>query len=273
MSAQNETSNVWINIRVSPGYAARHCAVVWEVKEDFEGFPVFVYRSDTGGPPWVLLNKDDPAVMGFFVDNEFNNDSKHIIPHYRLLLVCGEEKYPSPTIGLFETVKRHEYGIARAIIAMEFKRMSTGNGLKCFLFPLKRQGTPAAGVDPLTNQKLEAGCNESEGTGYGELLSGGYGEPVITWVELYGEKQLVSADDSTKGASVEKAITEARFLPFPRPLRGYMAVFPDTDNRYVVGEIVQAFMFKGAVPVAYRVQLSLLERSNPRYGVPLPSDQ
>ena len=146
--------------------------------------------------------------------------------------------------------------------------MRSGNGVKVYMLPPLTDGTPAAGVDPLTWQKLKADCpdNEVPGVdGYGRPLAGGYGRPMITWVEFYDALQLEKKDDEAMGVSVDSATSRGRFLAFPRPQRGYLIINPTTDDRFVVEGVVQAYMFAGKTPVAYDLSLQLLDRNDARY--------
>ena len=52
--------------------------------------------------------------------------------------------------------------------------------------------------------------------------------------------------------------------------RDDLLVHPETDNRYAVGDAVQDYYFAGRVPIAYEVQLDLLNRRDPRYRLPVP---
>lgn len=264
----------WKLVAVQPSYGKGKAYVTWRLPRPFNSGDVFVYRSWDGNEPWECLNADAPVIsVDHFEDSLFFEQGYLTITYYRLLLVHDGQNYPSPVIGLLDHLTRPQYGGVQTMMGLEFLRMRAGNGIKVFMLPPLVTGVPAAGVDPLTWQKLKTTCDDTApGTdGFGRPLAGGYGTPLTTWVELMGPATMDKADNDSMGVSIEELTTKARFLAFPRPQRGYLIVDPQSDNRYVVDATIQAYNFRGITPIAYDLDLQLLERGDPRYKVEVPA--
>ena len=146
--------------------------------------------------------------------------------------------------------------------------MKSRNGLQILHYLPLLEGEKNPAYDDLTGQQLIADCPEDDS--YGLPYKGGYGPPVRTWLELYqiGPEKYSDKTDG-KGADTTYDV-RARMLAFPKPMTNHLVIHPPTDNRYVVGEIVQPYLFKGLFPVAYDVTLKLLRRNDPRYRVVVP---
>lgn len=268
----------WQHVGVQPSYGAGKALVNWQLKPRYRGGEVYVYRSLDGNEPWDLLNENTPVIFAdTFEDTTFFPRENLRVAHYRLLLVFEEKTYPSPTIGLLDRIKRHEYGAVHTMMSREFLRMRAGNGVMVWLLPPLVSGEVAAGVDPLTFQKLSEDCiQKTDGCtvntdGFGNVYAGGFGTPLLTWVEFRDAALLHKEDDAAAG-NVPKDFVKnaARFLAFPRPQPGYVVASPDTDNRFVVQTSIRAYNFKGTIPVAYDAELRILDRNDPRYRVKLP---
>jgi len=263
----------WKQVAVQPSYGKGKTYITWRLARPQNTGEVYVYRSADGNAPWTCLNEGEPVVsVDHFEDNLFFNNNKLLVTFYRLMVIHEGQNYPSPIIGLLDHISRPEYGGVQTMMGLEFLRMRSGNGIKVFMLPPLVTGVPAAGVDPLTWQKLKTTCDDTApGTdGFGRPLAGGYGTPLTTWVELYGPANMEKKDDDAMGVSTDEITTKARFLAFPRPQRGYLIIDPRSDNRYVVDATIQAYNFRGITPIAYDLSLQLLDRNDPRYKIEVP---
>lgn len=230
---------------------------------------VFVLRSvSNGAPPWKGLSQS-PAVGQSFEDDAFIVENRTQQVFYRLVGVDSEGKqHFSPVVGLYDKLTKREYGAVHKIISSEYRRMRGGNGLPMLHYVPLAEGEPNPAYDPETGQAFIATC-PNDGS-YGLPYIGGYGPPLQTWVELMQlAPEPYAESPAGMGADTTQAI-RARMLAYPKPVPGHLLVHTVTDNRYAVSDNTQPYLFKGLVPVAYDVELRLLNRNDPRYGVPVP---
>ncbi len=243
-----------------PSYGRRRCLVEWTLPEAERQGSVFVYRSETGTAPWTCLNPDAPvAATGNFEDEEFVIDNRVRLVYYRLALRrLDGTMLGSRIIHLLQTLNKTEYGVARGLLKRELEWMQNSrNGIQVYhlvtLAPTH--------ADPRTGQALAAPCPGG--------IPGGYGAPVRTWIST-GPTQITTKDSPDGTGSVSTHMCTARMLNYPRPLRGHLIIDPMSDDRFVVGETVDIFRFRGIVAIAHSVQLSLLGRDDARYRIPVP---
>jgi len=259
----------FISTSVQPAYQHGQCTVAWHRAAQYQQHGVLVYRSLNGVDDWQLLNTDEePITVGEqFLDTTLPLDTKLDRVHYRLVLedlATGDiltDK--AETLAFFEHLNRADYKAGRRMMMGEVQRLRTGAAVPAFLVMPRRAGVPP-GLDPKTllvtdNCAFEAGG----GNGFG------FGSAVQTWVQLLA-LSFVQQDAKDGTATVEVVETPARLPGFPQPVRGMLVVLPLTDDRFVVGEAITPFAYRGVVPVAYQVMLSRLGRQDPRYRVPIP---
>lgn len=260
------------SFKVLPAYGSRQAAITYELKPGMEG-DVYFYRSLNGALGWELLNPDAPisASEGDFLDTTVPSDDKLAAVHWRgMLEVSSSVRYGGEPVTAYEAISRSQYATVRKILINEEKGMCPhlkGSGVKIYHCIPKEFGAPADSVDQETGQKLSPDCPDSED--YGGDYEGGWHTPLKTWVHVLqmGDE---TEKDREEGDGVEREAPLAlRMLPYPKPRRGHMIVFPDSDMRYVVDEVTKRFFFRGIVPVAWHVTVSLLRRSDPRYRLPM----
>lgn len=262
-------SNVlpFVSVAVQPSYQHGSCVVSWKRAADFKAHGVLVYRSLDGISDWQLLNQDDEplVIQEQILDETLPTDTKLDRVHYRLVLedMVSGDLTVGDTLAFFENMNQQDYRAARRFMVAEMQRLRTGAGVPAFLVMPRRQGA-IAGADALTSLVLDSCAYNAAGGN-----AAGFGTPLQTWVQLMGATQIQqSAQDGT--GTIELVETGARLPGFPQPIRGTLVVLPLTDDRYVVGETVTPYAYRGLVPIAYQVTLARLTRQDPRYRVRIP---
>ena len=190
-----------------------------------------------------------------------------------MLEEAGGDRSGGEPVKAFEDLSRSEYGTVRKMILDEWRGMrrgQTGSGTKVFYCIPKEFGTSSAHVDEETGQRLGPECAADADDSLGEAYQGGYHSPTKTWVKIIGMGDMVEKQrDGAEGTSEEAGLL-LRLLAHPRPRRGHLIVFPQTDERYVIGDAVKRFFFRGIHPISWHVQAGLLDRSDPRYRLVMP---
>lgn len=261
-------SNPFININVQPAYRNNTAVVSWTVASRLRDADFYIYKSfNKGTAPWVLLN-DLPVKGTYFEDSQLNVN----VPYYRILLKKGSLEYDSPVIGAFDKLSRAQYGGVHKMMSLEFKRMSSGNGLQVLHYSPLINGEYAEDTDPLTEQQYGVHCKAGESTDsdYGQLFKGGFASPIYTWMEILEYGPQKNAEDSSKLAMVSEITHTGRMLAYPMPSPGDLVIHPPTDNRYAVISPVKGDYFRGIIPISFNVGLQLLSHADSRYGVPVP---
>jgi len=263
---------MWQDVRVQPDYGGRKMHVSWALSGGAAG-EVFVYRSITGVGEWILLNETAPvpSAMGAFTDETYRPQSFNETPHYRLLLrKANGDKLASLPVAVFEDLTRMEKAACAAMIREELRTMQYQAVPILMFFPLY-SGRPCPGVDPHSGQGAMFDCRDvpPDQDCYGQRFIGGFQPPVQTRMILENIGSIITAHDGTRKVSgpVNRVV---RLLAFPRPRHECLIVQPRTDERYVIGDQVVPFAFKGVYPIAYRAEVQLLPKSDPRYRLPVP---
>jgi len=260
-------SSPFIDVIVQPSYGRHRVIVQWVVDNGYQDSKFYVFRSfNNGAGNWKSVSSS--AISGpSFEDDEFYPENRLIQTFYKVILIKGNEKFESPIVSAFDRMSRGEYGAARQIINYEYLRMSRGNGIRVLHYLPLVEGEINPDYDDETGQKLMATCPDDDS--YGLKYKGGYGPPIQTWMELAQISESLSIAPGDQGMD-DKVEVKARMMAFPKPLRNHLIVHPPTDNRYVVGDILNGSYFKGFVAISYNVDLTLLSRDDPRYRVPVP---
>jgi len=270
--------NPFISVNVQPSYGRQEVLVSWQVLPDYDDSMFFLYRSSSGEAPWILLNtiNEDNEVIALegssFIDQEFFVDNRLQPTYYRMLLRTDDgEEFESPIVGLFDKLTRRQWGASCKMLAREYLRMRVGNGVEILHYIPLMSGEINPKFDSDTGQHLGPECPNDEES-YGLKYKGGYGNPVQTYIEFRDVGPLVFQDTQNGQGHADPITVRARMLAHPKPGRGHMIVHPATDNRYVVGDTIKGWYFRGIVAIAYDVTLHLLRRNDPRYRVPIPEE-
>ena len=260
-------------VSIQPGYGRHTCAITWNVPAAAQRGKVYIYRSISGLPPWQLIRDEGtPASVGYYVDRgEFILNTNLGAIHYRLLLELADgQQFDSPIISLNVTITPKEQVIVRDIMMAELRNMRGGNGEPVFIFAPLTHGLPAPGFDFETYQMRSTGMQVPGKESYGEAFVGGFGAPAVTWVMRMGSMTTGFVKDPDGGGTSDTQQVNGRMLAFPRPMPNYMVVFPRMDDRFVIGEVIQPFLFRSILPIGYEVTLSPIQKHDDRYLVPLP---
>jgi hypothetical protein len=260
-------SNPFLNVHVQPSYARNRAVVTWTLRPGYAGAEFFIFKSyNKGVAPWTLAN--ELAVKG----NIFQDDNLFVDgdPYYRILMLWQGQEFDSPIVGTFDKLSKLQYGGLSKMMQLEYRRMSSGNGIQVLHYIPLIDGNLVAGVDEDTLQISAIPCPDDEGN-VGELYDGGYGNPMYTWIEIaqFGPDERTEVDNGAGNSA--KLVHQGRMLAFPRPKVNHLIVHPPTDNRYVVTSKVNGNFFRGVFPISYDVGLQLLNKSDPRYKIPVPS--
>lgn len=257
---------------VQPSYGQGTVVLRWTTTQEFKDWGALVYRSPDGVTSWELLNKDaEPVFTSEFLDAAMPWQPRLDRVHYRVNLESpdGKNTIDGPPVGFFEQLSRTDFDTAARMIRGELKRISRKAGVAMFHCVPLTHGVRNPYYDSVTWLNSSYECQNAKEKSYGLPFVGGYGPPVQTWVQLLNSHTERAQDDDLTGRS-DVAVFSARVLSFPQPSLGHMFVHPATDDRYLVGEKVEPFSYRGLVPIAFNVELTLMRRADQRYGLPVP---
>lgn len=258
----------FVSVAVQPSYGSAQAAVRWTLSVQYQTGGVLVYRSLDGLEPFILLNPGDEPIRdtSVFLDHIPVDTLLNKIL-YRLdvempdgTIIDGE------TVGFFEAISERDHRTARAQLCAELKRLRERRaGVPAFTFNPRRDGVINQGYDTVTGVVADLCQFDKQGG-----APHNYTTPFQTWVQLLAPTQT-RKDQADQAGSIEVITTPARLPGFPQPQPGALVVLPYTDDRYVVGETVTPFLFRGLVPIGYQVQLTMIPRTDARYRVPVPN--
>lgn len=275
MTEDFQPSPAFVDVSVQPSYGPRSALINWQVQSKYRKGDFFIFRSPNGVAPWTCLNALDAdgneipiRNTGVFEDLTVFVDSFSEAPHYRILLEMEDDTHHSPVVGPYTRMSKREYAGAYQMLKMELLRMSRGNGTMVWHCIPLTSGEVSDSYDPDTMQEVGVDCPDTVSPSYGLPFKGGFGPPIATYVEF---GQMVKAKvDAPEGQGSEEIVKcPARMLAFPQPALGQMLVHPAVDERWLVGEKITPYLFKGTVAISYDVELTLLRRSDLRYNFPL----
>lgn len=271
--------NPFVSVNVQPSYGSTEVLISWNVLPGYEDGMFFLYRSFTGESPWQLLNPSNAegkvvAVTGMsFVDQEFIVENRVTDTHYRLLLrMDNGDEYESPIVSMFGKLTRKQWGATCKMLQREHLRMRVGNGIEVLHYLPLTSGELNANYDPDTGQHLSPDCLHDPDDSYGLKYKGGFAPPIKTYIEFADVGPIAFQDREDGQGHDDPVIIKARMLAHPRPNRGQLIVHTPSDNRYVVGDTIKGYYFRGIVAIRYDVTLHLLRRNDARYRVPIPEE-
>ena len=262
------SSTPFNKLRVQPFLGERLVTISWEAADEFNDAKYFIARSPSGAPrTWVQLNPDNPVTNGL----DHFTDTNALIPnpgetvYYKIRMVQeGREPINSNPVELFSVLPRHEYGIVAAHINAEWLGMRLAGGVPAWhCIPLS-SGDPASGLDPETGLITNAPCGDS----YGLPFAGGFATPLGTRVRVISTGPVSETDNAQQLGTDRSFQFKLRLMAFPRPRRGHMIVCPG-DQRFIIGETAEPYLFKGFVPLAWEVSAETLDPADLRYKFPV----
>jgi hypothetical protein len=271
--------NPFVSLNVQPAYGRREVLVSWQVLPGYEEGLFFLYRSLTGEAPWKMLNTVNSenvalAISGSsYIDESFVIENRVTDVHYRMLLrMPNGDEFESPVVSMFGKLTRRQWGGVCKMLAREYMRMRVGNGIEVLHYIPLSSGDINPNFDEDTGQHLSPDCIHSPDDSYGMKYKGGFAPPTATYIEFKDVGPIVFQDRDDGQGHDDPLIVRARMLAHPRPNRGHLIIHPASDNRYVVGDTIKGYYFRGIVAIGYDVTLHLLRRNDARYRVPIPEE-
>lgn len=265
------SEQIFIDIVVQPSYHAHKVLLSWVVPDACTDGDFYIYRSFSGAEnDFELLNPDTPVRNTMSYEDEMffvNNITTDVF--YRILMEHEElGERDSPIVRVFDRLTRREFFAVRAMISREYKDMNITGGLPIFYYVPLVSGRTAGEYDAQTGQQIK---HQSKiNTGYGTPYAGGFSAPFNTFMKITTPLTLMQVDRPDGAGSQEITKIGVKLLPYPKPARGHLIIHPARDDRYVIGEKITGHLFKGVAATIYEVELLLLARDDPRYGVPVP---
>lgn len=263
------------NIRILPTHGFRAATISWELPASVAAGRVFVAFSFTGvDESWTVRNPTTPvdAATGFYVDRELVMHTGADIGYYRLLLEHdGSDTFSEP-VGIFHDLERREYGWIHRAIQKDYLSMRAANGFPVYHCIPRDIGELSDATDPDTGlqQGMECPDVNPDNASFGLRYKGGFFPPTLTWMRVISIRKDTFMDAPNNLGSTEVDVTRVGLLPWPKPLRNHMFVDPATDRRWLVGDEVTPFMYRGIYPVRFEADLAFLPQSDPRYRFVVP---
>jgi len=159
-------SPAFIDVSVQPSYGKGKVMVTWQVMRDYTDGDFFVYKSETGEAPWLLLNPtvglvSQPLRGVFHIEDEFHSKDPASIPHYRLLMQHRDVDHESAIVGAYDNLTRQQYAGVYRVLQQELRRMKH-NGVEVWHCIPLTFGEPNPRIDPDTNQQLGVDCPQDD---------------------------------------------------------------------------------------------------------------
>lgn len=268
------SSSPFINICVQPSYGRNRAIIQWVVQRKFTDGDFYIYRSQNGLEPWLCINPtaDDgsplPVHGTSFEDTNLLPYNLTQDPHYRICLEHELGEFDSPVVATYERLTRSQYATVYKILKRELMRMRH-TGVKVWHFRPLMEGTPNPNRDPLSNQVMTTNCDPNAVDSYGLPFLGGFGEPVLTYIEKGQETYAKRTNGDL--AMEEFSLMEAQFLAYPAPVQNSVIVQPESDTRWVVlGETIKPKSFRGIAIVGYTATIRQLSHTDERFRLQVP---
>jgi len=246
-------------IQLLPKVEQNEYILEWQVSPELIGSDFYVYKSETGDKPWILLNPDNPVKEHHYVDTIEVKNRTHF-PFYRLLAVLGETKVGSEPISSFNLCSnKQEFGIVRKILKEEVRNMRARNGGVFQIFrKLKRQHEPVY-EDEETRQSLARQFTTKEIVSNHDL---GYSWGTNTYGQLSNATPRQTGYQA--GMTEDAVLAQGRFLDIPPIYPGDVLRREVTGDLYIVNQVTPSF-FKDVIPTVAVLQASLLTKSDIRH--------
>jgi hypothetical protein len=261
--------NPWKFLSVHPYLGEQRVVISWQAPDTYADSKYFVARSPSGTPgSWKVLNGTSPVANGVdhFADEELGRSVSLGDPvFYRVKMERPDgSTMLSPTVELFNELPRHDYGLVAAHMEQEWLSMLHGGGVPCWHCIPKTSGENSSNHDPATGVVVGAPCSND----YGQTFKGGFLPPVETRIRAVVAGPLTVGLHPEMLGTTRTYSNRFRAMAFPRPRTGHMFVLPG-DQRYAVGNVVEPFLFRNLVPLAWEFNAELLDPSDPRYRLPV----
>lgn len=277
------------NIKLTPSYGCRTCAITWNLSSAYNNdkYAVNIYKSRDGYTDWFKLN-DTPidAILGLGFDKtktvkdaSFINKGQMINWHYKLelvkrILVGGEEEAftsvaCTPAFGIYLSLDEAEYSTLRSMLENETLSKDT---IKAYI--LRPKGTKgrsiynpdverANNIDYLSQQQTGISTDLS---GFGQPMLCGYSNPILTEITIKTVQNTHTDDPNGQGTTTSKQIVFDG-LSYPRLIKGDLIIIPETDERYAFDTYQSESLFKGIFPFKFTGVATLLPRNQIEYKI------
>ena len=268
--------SIFRNIRIVPTHGFRSATISWELPASEAAGEVLVAFSPSGvRGSWVERNTGAPVAgaVGFYEDDKLVINTGAEVGYYRLLLTRDNVDTFSEAVGIFHDLERHEYGIIHQSIRKEFIAMRAAHGFPVYHCIPRDIGTPNSRKDPDTGliDGVECADIDPAAAAFDMSFQGGFFPPVLTWMRIISTQKGTFMDGANETSSTEVDVSSVRLLPWPKPLRNHMIVDPVTDRRWLVGDNVTPYDYRGIYPIAFEAEIAHLPQTDPRYRFVLPA--
>lgn len=278
------TPREFLSFTVQPSYGQLKAGITWNVRHTAPSDAMLLFRSINGGnPPWTRITSATgvPVSSGYFVDDisvTRENTAQKIF--YRgCVLAQGGGQTDGPVVSFCSWLAPNEVRHVERMLRNEMRIMHTnrrgrisGGGILAAMFAPLEHGTPNPDYDSSTKQFVGQGGLPGANDSYGMPFIGGFGPQMMTWVRFVKDAEETHEGTDDQPGDRQGRVIRARLLAFPRPSSNYMIVQPATDDRFIIGSKVDTFYYKGILPFAYEAEIVRLERSDPRYRLPVKLD-
>jgi hypothetical protein len=260
-------------IKITPTYGFCNVQINWETESAFKNstlYSVNVWKSRDGYTDWFKLNNAlyvDPDT-GMLNDTDFKPNSQLFNWHYKLEIVSvktGKSVAMSSSVGIYDTLTSGDYATLKSMITNEL--LTADNSIVYLLRPKGLVGKDIMNNDPTPNTDYLSGiqigvANDTLSRGYTYIP--GFSNPIKMQIIVDGF-QTRWVDNAQTGTTVERKVLTFTGYAFPKPVRGDIIVFPETDDRYAFDNFSQEFYFKGTIPFKYQGTATLLPRNESAY--------
>lgn len=201
---------------IVPDYYQGHM-FLWDLSQ---GFPeprpwrFQVEVSDDGQQRWTPFSPELTDVLQYRHPDRIAKTNKDLEPFYRVRMAAGGRTFYSPVRGVYSSLPRDDYLIAREIMRKELLQMRKMSGVPVKLWKRVRTGTPCTVcTDPVTGEQLRANCPVCKGTRKVESYTG----PYDVWASFSPRQQFKKLDNSTTElyGTTDQQVYELRMLGHP----------------------------------------------------------
>lgn len=268
----NQCTNPFKFIKITPAYGFCNLQINWEAEATFKNsdlYSVNVWKSRDGYTDWFKLNNVyiDPET-GILNDIDFKPNSQLFNWHYKLEVIdkkTGDSIAMSPSIGIYDTLTSGDYAALRSMLTNEL--LIADNTIVYLLRPKGLVGKDIMNDDPTPTTDFLSGIqvgvsNDHLARGY--TFIPGFSNPIKMQITVDGF-QTRWIDNAGTGTTVERKTLTYTGYAFPKPVRGDIIVFPDTDDRYAFDNFAEEYYFKGTFPFKYKATATLLPRNESAY--------
>lgn len=245
--------------------------VRWELSQAFRAAGPYTfylqasYAGHENAADWVTIGQPQVNVTQLIDDTARESTGKALLTHYRVVMVSRGRTYVSKGEGIFGTLPRKDWLIAKEITRKELLRLKNNVGVEGFLLRRYRYGVQDSNtVFKMTGDIIDTSKASDRGTGF----KGGYHPPVSCLIDMENRaRQETRGDDSPPGQNKTDDTMTARIPAIIDLVKEDVWGHTATDERFIV-ESANAVARVRGVPIVYQVTMQLLPHSHPVYRIP-----